>query len=98
MALRMMLPSKAKVGDTIHFVFPNPRPAGVKISAFEVTINGKKIDNPETVTTRVVGGGSTNFVFKVSASGTYQLEITPIIEGKRGEPRLNTLEVENSMI
>jgi hypothetical protein len=95
MALRIMLPSKAKVGDTIHFNFPNSRLPGMTISAFQVAINGKKIDEPEILTTRAAGGGSSNFVFKACEPGTYQFEITPIRGGEKGERRLNTLEVEN---
>ena len=94
MALRIMLPSKAKVGDTIHFVFPHKRPSGPPISAFEVTVNGKKIDQPEISSTRATGGGSTNFVFKILEPGTYHFQITPILDGTKGEPRLSTLEVE----
>jgi hypothetical protein len=88
------LPSKAKVGDTLHFAFPHKRLSGPAISAFEVTVNGKRIDSPEILNTRALAGGSTNFVFKISEPGTYQFQITPIVEGTRGEPRLNTLEVE----
>jgi hypothetical protein len=93
MALRTMLPSKAKVGDTIHFAFPNRRP-GPPISAFEVTVNGKQIDRPEMLSTKALSGGSTVFVFKIVEPGTFQFQITPIIDGMKGEPRLNTLEVE----
>jgi hypothetical protein len=32
------------------------------ITAFEVIINGNEIGNPELVTTRATGGGSTSFV------------------------------------
>ena len=91
MSLRTMLASKAKVGDTIHFSFPNNSRSGKTISAFEVVINGKRIDKPELLTTR---GGPTNFVFTASAPGTYQFDITPIMQGEKGERRLNTLEVE----
>jgi len=94
MALRTMLPSKAKVGDTIHFAFPNKRPSGPPISAFEVTVNGKKIDRPEILSTKGLAGGSTVFVFKIVEPGIFQFQITPIIDGMKGEPRLNTLEVE----
>jgi hypothetical protein len=41
-----------------------------------------------------MGGGTTNFVFQATTPGTYQFEITPLIDGQRGEPRLHTLEVE----
>jgi hypothetical protein len=95
MALRIMLPSKAKVGDTIHFTFPNSRQPGMTITAFQVTINGKKIDKPEILTTRAPGGGSSSFVFKVTEPGIYQFEITPIIGEAKGVQRFNTLEVDN---
>jgi len=95
MALRIMLPSKAKVGDTIHFTFPNSRIAGMAISAFQVAINGKKIDKPEILTTRAAGGGSCNFVFRVNEPGIYQFEITPIVGEEKGVQRFNTLEVDN---
>ena len=39
-----------------------------------------------------IGGGTTNFVFQAITPGTYQFEITPLMDGQRGEPRL--LEVE----
>jgi len=94
MALRIMLPSKAKVGDTIHFAFPHKRPAGPPISDFEVTVNGKKVDRPEILSTKALAGGATNFVFKIVEPGIYQFQITPIIDGTKGEPRLTTLEVE----
>jgi hypothetical protein len=89
-----MLPSKARVGDTIHFSFPHGGLKGRSITAFEVIVNGKKIGNPEMKTTSVMSGGATNFVFQATAPGTYQFDITPIIDGERGERRLNTLEVE----
>jgi hypothetical protein len=95
MALRIMLPSKARVGDTIHFSFPNGRLPGTTISSFQVAINGKQIDKPEILTTRATGGGSSSFVFKVNEPGTYQFEIIPIRGEEKGERRLNTLEVEN---
>ena len=94
MALRIMLASTAKVGDTIHFAYSHNPFSGNKISGFEVTINGRKLDKPEVVMTRPkVGGGTANFVFRANEPGTYQFEITPIVEGKKGQPRLNTLEV-----
>ena len=94
MALRTMLPSIAKVGDTIHFAFPHNSLSRTPISGFEVTINGRKIDKPEVVMTRVaVGGGAANFVFRANEPGTYQFEIAPIVEGKKGQSRFNTLEV-----
>jgi hypothetical protein len=93
-ALRTMLPSTARVGDTIHFAFKHNPLSGTAISGFEVTINGRKIDNPEVVMTRAtVGGAAANFVFRASEPGTYQFEVTPIVAGKKGQPRLNTLEV-----
>jgi hypothetical protein len=89
-----MLPSTARVGDTIHFAFPHNRLSGSPISGFEVIINGTKIENPEVVMTRVaVGGGAANFVFRANEPGIYQFEITPIVAGKKGQPRFNTLEV-----
>ena len=94
MALRIMLPSTAKVGDTIHFAFSHNPFSGNQISAFEVTINGRKLDEPEVVMTKPkVGGATANFVFRATEAGTYHFEITPIVGGKRGQPRLNTLEV-----
>src|SRR5262249_25168607 len=92
MALRIMLPTRAKVGDTIHFSFPNS--PGKLISAFEVTINGKYVKDPQIVTTRASNGGTANFVFHVKEPGIYHFEIAPISDGGvRGEPRMNTLEV-----
>ena len=92
MSLRIMLPSRAKVGDTIHFAFPNI--PGKVVSAFEVTINGKKIKDPALVTTRASGGGAANFVFRVEEAGTFHFQIAPINEaGEKGDARLNTLEV-----
>ena len=97
MALRVMLPSRAKVGDTIHFSFPNP--AGKVISAFDVTINGKRVKDPEIVTTRAPKGGTANFVFHVKEPGIYQFVIAPISDGgARGEPRMNTLEVPHQSL
>jgi hypothetical protein len=99
MALRTMLPSTAKVGDTIHFAFPHKPSSETSISAFEVTLNGRKIDNPETVITSGtrgtswIGGQAANFVFSVKEPGIYQFEIRPIIGGEKGQPRLNTVEV-----
>jgi hypothetical protein len=94
MALRIMLPSKAKVGDTIHFAFPQKGLSGPPISGFEVTVNGKKIDSPEIVSTKALAGGSMNFVYKIHEAGIYQFQITPIVDGTKGAPRWNTLEVE----
>jgi len=94
MAVRTMLPSKARVGDTIHFSFPQASLKGKRITAFEVLVNGKKVGNPEMKITSGMGGGTTNFVFQPTTPGTYQFEITPLIEGQHGEPRLHTLEVE----
>jgi hypothetical protein len=90
-----MLPSLAKVGDTIHFSFPRDRLAGKPISAFEVVVNGKKIDQPEVLITRAGRGGteSANFVFNVTEPGVFQFEITPIAGGEKRPARLNTLEV-----
>jgi plastocyanin len=93
MAVRTMLPSKARVGDTIHFTFPHSV-KGKKITAFEVMVNGRKISNPEIKMTNAMSGGAISFVFQATAAGTYQFEITPLIDEQRGEPRLNTLEVE----
>ena len=90
MALRIMLPSKAKVGDTMHFSFAS-RP-GQTISGFEVVINGQKVRNAEF--TRNRGKGGANYIYNVTAPGIYQFQITPIgPSGERDEPRLNTLEV-----
>ena len=94
MALRTMLPSKARVGDTIHFSFPHPNLKGKRITAFEVIVNGKKISNPEMKMTGAISGGATSFVFHATTAGIYQFEITPLIDGQPGEPRLNTLEVD----
>jgi hypothetical protein len=89
-----MLPSAARVGDTIHFAFPHNRLQGSRISGFEVTINGRRIKNPAMVMTSVrTGLGAANFVFTANEPGVYQFEITPIVEGKKGQSRLNTLEV-----
>jgi hypothetical protein len=90
MAVRTMLPSKARVGDTIYFSFPHSNLKGKKITAFDVLINGKPISNPEMK----MSGNATSFVFQATTSGIYQFEIRPVIDGQRGEPRLNTLEVE----
>jgi hypothetical protein len=93
-ALRTMLPSAARVGDTIHFAFPHPCFSRTPISGFEVTINGRKIAKPEIVMTAVsLGGGAANFVFMANEPGTYQFKIAPIVGGKKGHSRLNTLEV-----
>jgi hypothetical protein len=88
-----MLPSTAKVGDTIHFAFPHKRSSETSISGFEVAINGRKIDNPEIVMTRVPRGEAANFVFSVKELGVYQFEVTPITAGEKSRPRLNTVEV-----
>ena len=90
MALRIMLPSKAIVGDIIHFSFA-ARP-GQTISGFEVVINGKKVCNAEFTLNRAKGGA--NYIYNVTAPGIYQFQITPVgASGEREEPRLNTLEV-----
>ena len=94
MAVRTILPSKARVGDTIHFSFPHANRKGKTIRAFEVIVNGKRIANPEMKRTSNMTGGATSFVFQATAPGTYHFDITPIIDGERGERRLNTLEVE----
>jgi hypothetical protein len=87
-----MLPSRAAVGDTIHFTFP--KTPGQVITGFQVTINGKKVRDPEMVIRRSKTGDAAVFVFQVTEPGIYQFVITPIIEGsEKGEPRLNTLEV-----
>jgi hypothetical protein len=97
MAVRTILASNAKVGDTIHFSFPRVNWKGRitqanwkgRITAFEVIVNGKGINNPEIKTTN----DATNFVFQATAPGTYHFDITPITDGQRGDRRLNTLEV-----
>jgi hypothetical protein len=92
MSLRIMLPSRARVGDTVHFAFPNGRDK--TITAFEVKINGKKIEDPVITTNRAPNGVTSNFVFKAKEPGHYQFMITPITEsGEKCEPRFNTLEV-----
>jgi len=92
MAVRIMLPSKARVGDTIHFAFP--KAPGKVVTGFEVTINGQKMAEPEILASRAQSKEATIFVYRVTEPGTYQFKITPIgQEGERGEPRLNTLEV-----
>ena len=92
MSLRIMLPSKAKVGDTIHFHFP--KSPDIDISSFEVTINGQRISDPEVLASRAKSKEATIFVYRVAQPGIYQFRITPIGQkGERGEPRLNTLEV-----
>ena len=58
MAVRTMLPSKARVGDTIHFSFPQATLKGTRITAFEVLVNGKKVGNPEMKITSGTGGNS----------------------------------------
>ncbi len=91
MSLRIMLPSKAKVGDTIHFAFP--KSGGKAVSGFEVTINGRRVKEPEILRNRGQPADAI-FVFRVEEPGIYQFAITPISqEGERGEPRMNTLEV-----
>jgi len=91
MALRIMLPSKANVGDIIHFSFA-VRP-GQTISGFEVMINGQKVRNAEFTLNRAKNGGA-NYIYNVTAPGIYQFQITPIgPAGERAEPRWNTLEV-----
>jgi hypothetical protein len=93
-ALRTMLPSAARVGDTIHFAFPHNRLPKTPISGFEVTINGRKLAKPEIVMTAVsLGGGAANFVFRANEPGTFQFKIAPIVGGKKGHSRINTLEV-----
>jgi hypothetical protein len=89
-----MLPSRARVGDTIHFSFPHPNLKGKRITAFEVIINGEKISNPEMKMTGAISGGATSYVFQAISAGIFQFEITPLLDGERGETRLNTLEVE----
>jgi hypothetical protein len=92
MSIRTMLPSKARVGDTIHFAFPNS--PGQKISGFEVTINGQQMPEPEVLASRANSKDATIFVYRVMQPGIYQFRITPIgQDGGRGDPRLNTLEV-----
>jgi len=87
-----MLPSKARVGDTIHFAFP--KEPGKLVSGFEVMINGQKIAEPEILVSRAKSKEGTIFVYQVREPGIYQFRITPIGEdGERGEPRMNTLEV-----
>src|SRR5262249_11034968 len=91
MALRIMLPSKAKVGDIIHFSFTVE--PGQTISGFEVRINGQKAHDAEVTLNRGKGGGA-KYIYNVTAPGIYQFQITPIgPAGERGEPRWNTLEV-----
>lgn len=87
-----MLPSKAKVGDTVHFAFPAV--AGKAATAFEVTINGRRVDEPQLVTQRAPGGNVANFVYHVREPGTFHISITPLgPNGDRWERRLHTLEV-----
>jgi hypothetical protein len=93
MALRTMLPSTAKVGDTIHFAFPQKRSSESSISGFDVAINGRRIAKPEFAITRSGHGEAANFVFSVKEPGTYQFEVTPITGGENRRPRLNTVEV-----
>jgi hypothetical protein len=57
-----MLPSTAKVGDTIHFAFPHKRSPETSISGFEVAINGRKTEKPEIEMTRATRGEAANFV------------------------------------
>jgi hypothetical protein len=90
-----MLPSNSRVGDTIHFAFPESQTAGARVSGFEVTINGKKVDSPEIVMTRAGRGGtnSANYVFRATEPGFFHFHITPVAGGEKLEPRLNTVEV-----
>jgi hypothetical protein len=71
MAIRTMLPSKARVGDTVHFSFPHACLKGKRITAFEVIVNGKKISNPEMKMTGAMSGGATSFVFQATTAGTF---------------------------
>jgi hypothetical protein len=43
--------------------------------------------------TTAIKGGAANFVFRAIEPGTYQFAVTPVVGGKKGQPRLNTLEV-----
>lgn len=92
-----MLPSKAKVGDVVHFAFP---PVGGKaVTGFEVTINGRKVDNPQMLTQRAPGGSIANFVYHVRQPGTFHVSITPIgPDGDKWERRLHTLEVTTDVV
>jgi hypothetical protein len=93
----MMLPSKAKVGDTMHFVFPTG--TANAISGFDVTVNGKRIQDPEVVMKRAPGGNTANLVYNVAEPGIYQFVITPIRQdGAKGEPRLHTIEVATDLL
>ena len=72
MAIRTMLPSKARVGDTVHFSFPFTNlKGGKRITGFEVFVNGKKISNPEMKMTGAMSGGATSFVFQATTAGTF---------------------------
>jgi hypothetical protein len=93
MALRTMLPSTAKVGDTIYFAFPHKRSSGSAISGFEVAINGRRVQDPEMVMTRGLGGEAANFVYRAQEPGIYQFEVIPIAGDEKGQPRRNTVEV-----
>ena len=95
LALRTMLPSNARVGDTIHFAFPERRTSGERVSDFEVTINGQKVDSPEILMTRAGRGGTNaaNYVFRATEPGVFHFHITPVAGGEKLEPRLSTLEV-----
>jgi hypothetical protein len=88
-----MLPSTAKVGDTIHFAFPCNRTQRAAISGFEVTINGRRVVKPEILMTTGHGGQAANFVYYAKEPGVYQFEVTPIGGDEKGQPRRNTLEV-----
>ncbi len=90
-----MLPSYARVGDTIHFAFPESRTSRARVSGFEVTINGKKVDRPEILMTRTGRGGAdfANYVFRATEPGAFHFHITPLAGGEKLEPRLNTLEI-----
>jgi len=92
MSLRVMLPSKARVGDTVQFTFPNGQ--GKLISGFDVVINGEKIGDAKFTMTRSKGAHGANYIYNVTEPGIYQFEITPINpSGDRGQSRFNTLEV-----
>jgi hypothetical protein len=47
---------QARVGDTIHFSFPHASLKGKRITAFEVLVNGNKVENPEMKMTSGMGG------------------------------------------
>ena len=84
-----------KQGWATRFILVSRMQTGREtIRAFEVIVNGKGNSNPEMKMTSAMTGGATSFVFQATAPGTYHFDITPIIDGERGERRLNTLEVE----